>query len=220
MDNIVISGIITVLAIAISCFYLKFEQINNNKNIAEVLPKNIKQAFFGLGMIISSVLIMIMLSLIYDASWLFTIKRIIICTSLWPIAFIDYRQHIIPNKILCFMLIVRFAIAIAEFIFNFKSAKIEMISCLIAAIGILLVLCIMRLIVKDGIGFGDIKLFAVLGLFLGLKGVIPAIFMSFVVSFVVSVFLLLSKRKNRKEQIAFAPSILVGTLLSVIFLGA
>lgn len=99
-------------------------------------------------------------------------------------------------------------------------AKTEFLSSLIAAVGVLILLCVMRLIVKNGIGFGDVKLFAVLGLFLGLKGIVSTMFLSFVVSFFVSIFLLVSKRKNKKDQIAFAPSILVGTLLSVIFLGA
>lgn len=220
MADIIISGIIATFVIAVCCCYLKLEQIKRNKSIASLFPKNMKQALFGTGMIISSVLIITMLSIIYDASWIFTVKRLIVCISLWPIALIDYRNHIIPNKILCFMLIARVAIGIAELVVDFESAKSELIICLIAAVVILFVLCLMRFIVKDGIGFGDIKLFAVIGLLLGLKGACSAVFVSFVVSFFVSIFLLVSKRKNRKEQIAFAPSILAGTLLSVIFLGA
>ena len=171
-------------------------------------------------MILSTILVFVVLFFLYDSSWVFAVKRIVLFTALWPIAFIDYRKHIIPNKLLCFLLIVRLAIAIAEMICDFKSAKGELLSCLIAGAGIAILLCIMRLIVKEGIGFGDIKLFAVMGLFFGVRGSIPSIFMSFVISFFVSVYMLISKRKSRKDQIAFAPSILVGTMLSIIFLGA
>lgn len=220
MADMIISGIIAALTICTCCCYLKFEQIKMNKTLEGILPKNIVQALFGMGMIISSIAIIMMLSLLYDAFWMFTIKRIIVCTVLWPIALLDYRKHIIPNKIIGAMVISRIAIAVVELILDWKSAKTELLSCLIAAIGILVILCLMRFIVKDGIGFGDIKLFTGIGLFFGLKGTFVAVFMSFLVSFFVSIFLLMSKRKNRKEQIAFAPSILVGTLLSVVFLGA
>lgn len=171
-------------------------------------------------MIISTLLVAGLLSLFYDMTWVFTIKRVIVCTALWPISIIDYRNHIIPNKLLVVMLILRVVIAVVEIIVDFKSAKTELLNCLIAGVGILIVLCLMRLVVRDGIGFGDVKLFAVMGLFLGIKGVVSSLFVSFVVSFFVSIFLLISKRKGRKEQIAFAPSILVGTLLSVTLLAA
>lgn len=220
MVDIIISSLVAVLTMIVCCCYLKLNKIKSSKNIGALLPRNFKQTIFGIGMILSSVVITLILSLLYDATWLFTIKRLIICIVLWPIAFIDYRKHIIPNKILLSLLIVRSLIAIVEMMMDLNLAKTEFLSSLIAAVGILILLCVMRLIVKNGIGFGDVKLFAVLGLFLGLKGIVSTMFLSFIVSFFVSIFLLVSKRKNKKEQIAFAPSILVGTLLSVIFLGA
>ena len=220
MVDLIITGVVAALMIAICCAYLKYEAIKEKKSLIGILPKGIKQTLFGTGMILSTILIFMVLFFLYDSSWVFAVKRIVLFTALWPIAFIDYRKHIIPNKLLCFLLIVRLVIAIAEMICDFKSAKSELLSCLIAGAGIAIILCIMRLIVKEGIGFGDIKLFAVMGLFLGVRGSIPSIFMSFVISFFVSVYMLISKRKSRKDQIAFAPSILVGTMLSIIFLGA
>lgn len=220
MIDIIISGIVAVLVIALCGCYLKIGTIKEKRSITGVLPKNVKQVFFGVGMIISTLLVAGLLSLFYDMTWVFTIKRVIVCTALWPISIIDYRNHIIPNKLLVVMLILRVVIAVVEIIVDFKSAKTELLNCLIAGVGILIVLCLMRLVVRDGIGFGDVKLFAVMGLFLGIKGVVSSLFVSFVVSFFVSIFLLISKRKGRKEQIAFAPSILVGTLLSVTLLAA
>ena len=105
-------------------------------------------------------------------------------------------------------------------IMDFKTAITELLGCVIAAVGILVLLCIMRLIIKEGIGFGDIKLFVVMGLYYGIRGSVSSLFLSFVVSFVVSIFMLITKRKNRKDYIAFAPSILVGTLLSTLIVGA
>lgn len=220
MVNFIITGMVAVFMIAICCCYLKFDSIKEKKSLIVVLPKDIKQALFGMGMIISTVLVVVILCYLYEASWVFAVKRVVVCASLWPIALIDYRKHIIPNRALCFMLIVRSIILVSEMVYDFKSIKTELLSCLIAGAGILILLCLMRLIVKDGIGFGDIKLFTVMGLFFGIKGILPTVFLSFVVSFIVSIYMLITKRKSKKGQLAFAPSILVGTLLSVIIFGA
>lgn len=220
MIDLIITGIVTLLSIGIGCIYLKADAVKNQKNISAVLPKNKKQAIFGFGYIISILAVFLILVILYDCQWTFVIKRVIFCSALWPLALIDYRKHIIPNKILLCLVIIRVVIAILEMIMDFKTAITELLGCVIAAVGILALLCIMRLIIKEGIGFGDIKLFVVMGLYYGIRGSVSSLFLSFVVSFVVSIFMLITKRKNRKDYIAFAPSILVGTLLSTLIVGA
>ena len=220
MIDLIVSGIIAVLSLVASGVYLKFRCIKEKPNITSIFPKNIRQVLFGIGMIVSSLLVFFVLNFVYDTTWIFAIKRIILCTALWPISLIDYRNHIIPNKIVFPLAIIRVLICIPEFIIDSHSAKTECISCVIAAAAIILILCVMRLIIKEGVGFGDIKLFATIGLLLGISGSISTIFMSFVVSFVVSIYMLITKKKNKKDQIAFGPSILIGTLFSMIVFGA
>lgn len=220
MVDLIITGIVSILSIVLCCGYLKIDSIKEQKSIRGILPRNIKQIVFGVGLIISIFSLFLVFAYLYDVTCVFAIKRIILSAVLWPIAFIDYRKHIIQNKVLLSLLILRIVIAIVELFCDIKSAKLELLSCLIAGVGILAILCVMRLIVRDGIGFGDIKLFAIIGLYLGVRGVIPTIFLSFVVSFVISIFMLAAKKKNKKDYLAFAPSILIGTLLSTIFIGA
>lgn len=66
---------------------------------------------------------------------------------------------------------------------------------------------------------GDIKLFCVMAIYLGLEGIWSAIFCSLIVSFVIAVFSLATKRVNRKDNIPFAPAILIGTYLSIFLTG-
>ena len=75
------------------------------------------------------------------------------------------------------------------------------------------------LLIKGAIGMGDVKLFSVMALYLGLEGIWPAIFCSLIVSFFVAVFSLVTKRAKRKDNIPFAPAILIGTYLSVFLTG-
>jgi len=220
MVDLIISGITTMLCLIGCSVYLKFQIIMEKHSVTGIFPQNVKQTMFGIGMLISSLAVFLALNFIYDVTWIFTIKRIVLCVALWPISLIDYRKHIIPNQFVFSLAIIRVLLCIPEFITNVHSAKTECISCLIASAAIVFVLCVMRLIIKEGIGFGDIKLFAVIGLLLGVNGSISTIFMSFVVSFVASIYLLVTKKKNKKDQIAFGPSILIGTLFSVIIFGA
>lgn len=220
MVDLIITGIVALVSIALGCGYLKLDAIKAQKRIGAILPQNTKQVWFGVGYIASILATFLILVCFYECQWIFAIKRVVFCSALWPLAFIDYRQHIIPNRVLLYLLIVRVAIAGTEMIVDFNTAKTELLGCLIAAVGILVLLCVMRLIVKEGIGFGDIKLFVVMGLYYGVRGSISTLFLSFVVSFIAAVFMLATKRKNKKDHIAFAPSILVGTLLSTIIVGA
>ena len=86
-----------------------------------------------------------------------------------------------------------------------------------AALFIAAVLC--TLCIKNSIGYGDIKLFIVMGLLLGLTGIWSAIFLSLIVSFVVSVYFLITKKKGRKDLIPFGPALVIGTYLSVCLSG-
>jgi leader peptidase (prepilin peptidase)/N-methyltransferase len=62
---------------------------------------------------------------------------------------------------------------------------------------------------KEGLGLGDVKLFAVLGLILGPFGIVMNIFLSCFVGSVVGVSLLASKRIARDYPIPFGPFILL-----------
>ena len=82
-----------------------------------------------------------------------------------------------------------------------------------AVIGIFFFL--LFLVFKNSIGMGDIKLFAVMGLYQGLWGAVNSVFFSLVVSFVLSVGLLITRKKGRKDTIPFGPSILIGTAIAI-----
>ncbi|HUP85042.1 MAG TPA: prepilin peptidase [Acidimicrobiales bacterium] len=71
-----------------------------------------------------------------------------------------------------------------------------------------------------GMGFGDVRLAAVLGLYLGwleLPEVPLGLFLSFLVASVVGVGLIVTKRKGRKDRVPFGPFLAVGTGIAVLF---
>ncbi len=79
-------------------------------------------------------------------------------------------------------------------------------------------LFVVALIAKGGFGFGDVKLAAFLGLYatyLDWGQLVVAIVLPFVVGGVVSIFLLVTRIKGRKDAIPFGPYMVIGAYLAV-----
>ncbi|MDQ1538474.1 MAG: leader peptidase (prepilin peptidase) / N-methyltransferase [Actinomycetota bacterium] len=71
-----------------------------------------------------------------------------------------------------------------------------------------------------GLGFGDVKLAGVLGLFLGWVGwppVMLSVFAAFLIGGVLSLILLLARRASRSSHIAFGPSMILGAWAALLF---
>jgi len=66
-------------------------------------------------------------------------------------------------------------------------------------------------------GGGDIKLFAVLGYALGLKGVLLAFFLSTLIGALFGLFGIITKQLSRKSAIPFGPFISIGAVLSYFY---
>ena len=88
----------------------------------------------------------------------------------------------------------------------------------IGAIAMFAVYFLMLLVYPAGMGFGDVKLAGVLGLFLGWVGwgaLIVGWFAAFLLGGVYSVGLLLARRAQRRTGIPFGPWMLAGALVGV-----
>ncbi|RDU23432.1 prepilin peptidase [Anaerosacchariphilus polymeriproducens] len=189
--------------------------------IKMVLPETNKKKIFFLIMLVSSLSLAVFMSVFYQGlTTLYLLKRVCLVTLIFPMAVIDNKRYIIPNKLLITSLICRGVILVFEFLFPQKNLVFTLTSEVISAFGLFVVCMIVLLIMKGKIGMGDVKLFSIMGLFQGFVGVSNAVLASLIIAFIVSVFLLIMKRKSRKDMIAFGPSILVGTFLSVILTGA
>lgn len=146
------------------------------------------------------------------------LKRMILLCVIWPLAYIDLKTYRIPNAFIVFGLACRAVLLPFEIMFN-PYLRIDIVSELIAAGALLLaaVLCVVCL--HGAIGAGDMKLFIVMGLLLGLEAIWSTIFMSLLISFGMALYLLITKKKNKKDAIPFGPAIVLGTYLSLCLMG-
>jgi prepilin signal peptidase PulO-like enzyme (type II secretory pathway) len=79
------------------------------------------------------------------------------------------------------------------------------------------IFCLLHFVTKGSIGMGDVKLIACTGLFLGLDRVFSAMILSTVLSGIAGVILIIINIKNRKSEMPFAPFILGGTMLAILY---
>lgn len=66
---------------------------------------------------------------------------------------------------------------------------------------------------REGLGFGDVKLLAMIGSFLGLKGTIGTLLVSSVSGSVIGITLMIIERKNLRMAVPFGPFLALGGLV-------
>lgn len=144
---------------------------------------------------------------------IFATKYLLVIFLLWIVALIDYEKKIIPNKLLIMALGIRLLILLLE-IPIYKTQIISLVIWDICGCLIIFVLCIvLRIIAKNGLGMGDVKLFSIIPLLIGIMTGFQLMFYSMIAVFVEAVFLLATKKAKKSDSVAFGPAILVGALL-------
>jgi leader peptidase (prepilin peptidase) / N-methyltransferase len=131
--------------------------------------------------------------------------------SLFMIIFVsDMTYMVIPDKVLLFFTLI------------FSSLRIWITMepwwdpLLGAFIGFTL-LFLLAVVSRGGMGGGDVKLFAVIGLVLGWKGVLLALFLSTLYGSIVGIIGLIIGKVERGKPIPFGPFIALGALTTYFF---
>jgi len=140
---------------------------------------------------------------------------LIFVSILVVVAFIDLRHRIIPNSIILFGSVV----ALSFDLLGWGIPIVDGLLGLLVGGGSLLLVALFSLLVlkKEGMGGGDIKLMGMIGLFLGLKLTLLSLLLSIYIAGLISLILLLSKRKKAGDSIPYGPFIAIGTLIATLF---
>lgn len=213
---------VSVLVSLVNIVFMQLRDEDKEKSVASKITSfNVKSIILSVVMIAVMVLASWYLTYVnYERGIAFILKRVAWLSILWPCAVIDFKKHIIPNSILVITVLYRAIIAVLEAIMYREAFVANIVSEIVIAL-IMLVLCMLcRLIIKNSIGYGDVKLIICMGLLLGINSLVNALFASLLVSFFVAIYMLMAKKKTKKDNIAFAPCVLVGTIISYILVGA
>ncbi|MBE6994546.1 MAG: prepilin peptidase [Ruminococcaceae bacterium] len=150
--------------------------------------------------------------LLKDGLTLLFVRDMIFLSCLFCLSLVDLDSYIIPDgchviSILAWMLYLPFSG------WSGQKILIDFLAAVIFGGGVLLIALIMdKILKKESLGGGDVKLFAVMGLYLGLAGSLFAMMLACVLG-----LLLALVRRGENGRIPFGPAIAAATAVMLLF---
>lgn len=130
-------------------------------------------------------------------------------------AFVDAKRKIIPNILIILGLFFRAGIYVFELTTSDNIKSIITNDLVGFGIGFAF-LAVVSLLSRGALGFGDAKLFGVIGLTSGSFCTYSTLLLSLIISAVVSIVFIARKKMGRKDSFPFGPCIAVGYILAII----
>jgi leader peptidase (prepilin peptidase)/N-methyltransferase len=151
----------------------------------------------------------------FGADWVLP-AYLVLVAALVALSVIDLRLFLLPNRIV-------FPLAGASVVLLGLGALAEgdldaYGRALLAAVASFLVFALLHVVSPRSMGFGDVKLSFVLGLYLGYLGwgeVVLGLFLGFLYGAVIGVGLILTGIRTRKDHVPFGPFLVAGTFVAI-----
>lgn len=144
-----------------------------------------------------------------------TANWVVATVAIVPIAWKDYKEHIIPNKYLLWVLRVAIPLFFVQIVVQndyYIAISVNKVLGMMVGGGIFL---ISMLISPKGVGAGDVKLYAVMGFLVGSRAIFNVLLYALILGAICSIVLLVSKKKTRKDELPLAPYTFFGLMLSL-----
>ena len=126
------------------------------------------------------------------------------------IFFIDIKHYLVLNKVIYPAIIIALIIAAAT---QYGDIATPLLGGVVGA-GFLFA---MALASRGGMGMGDVKLGAFIGIIVGYPNAFVFLLVSIILGGVFAIGLLLTKKKGRKESIPFAPFLVIGGIITMLY---
>lgn len=151
----------------------------------------------------------------YFSSFIDFIFFALISSVLIVITFVDLKEMIIPDIFIVIILILSVLHkALNYFIYGISPQLLNSLGGLLIAGGLFLAIVILS---RGGMGGGDVTLIGALGFVVGIKNILLTIFLSFILGAIISIGLLATKIKTRKDPIPFGPFIVLAFFIVLLY---
>lgn len=149
-----------------------------------------------------------------------TLKYMVLIPMLISAFCIDLKLQIIPNRLTLTIFEFGLIFTFLGVILNVNAGInlfINNILGMIVGAGIFLLITLIGGLIagKEAMGFGDVKLMGALGLFFGWVNIIIISVLAFLFAAIVSIGILILRRKKINEYIPFGPFIVVGSFICI-----
>ena len=149
-----------------------------------------------------------------------TLKYMFLVPMLISAFVIDYRLQIIPNRLTLTIFETGLIFTFASVLINTNAGISIFMNNMLGMIvggGIFLIITLIGGLIagKDAMGFGDVKLMGALGLFFGWMNIIMVAVMAFLLAAVISIIILVSRKKKADEYIPFGPFIVISAIIAM-----
>ena len=144
------------------------------------------------------------------------LRNYVFLCCLFCLSLVDLENYTIPDGCLVISAAV-WLLSLPFLSMGWKQALLHLVAALIFGGGLLLLSLLMdRILKRDSLGGGDIKLYFVVGLYLGLASTLFSLLLACVLGLI---FAFLRKRfgKSENEQIPFGPSIAAAAAVMLLF---
>jgi leader peptidase (prepilin peptidase)/N-methyltransferase len=131
---------------------------------------------------------------------------LVLSYALIAITFIDLEHRIIPNRITLPLIVGGLA---------FRLFQGELVSAIIGGLAGGGILLIIALLYPGGMGYGDVKLLAVSGVFLGWQKALLILFVGSALGVIIMTPLLILKKIDRKTPFPFGPFLAAASLIAI-----
>ena len=143
------------------------------------------------------------------------IRYVVLLEGIVVIAWIDIKTKKIPNRILITLLGIRVVLIVLEMIRFSEYAMVILMSSLLGMLIGFVMFIIPYFITRGGIGMGDVKMFAVIGCYVGSAVVMPSALFTVLSSAIYSGVQLIRRKTQLKDEIALGPFILIGIIITM-----
>ncbi len=145
--------------------------------------------------------------LLLGISW-WTVVSCVVFSILLVIFMIDLRHMIIPNGLIIALLVISVLWTIYDG---------HYLNHIIGFFSVSLLLLLIAVITKGGMGMGDVKLMAVAGLLLGWQQILLALMIGASIGSIIGIGLIGFKVIDRKKPIPFGPFLTIGIMSAMLF---
>src|SRR3989338_2999788 len=151
------------------------------------------------------------------------IFNIFVIVVLYIVALTDIRKMLIPDRVILPSIGIGFIALLVIYLTKYLLFPVWLtvepfVRSVAAGLGIGLFFATLIIITKGrGMGGGDVKLGAFIGLSLGFPNSLVALMLAFLTGAIVSIFLILFKRKRFGQTIPFGPFLVLGSYISLLW---